>query len=165
MTETNRILQTNFSLILGSIPSDTETFDAVSLNLFETAIPTLTIPVIDNFWQGIRVKGDATHNIEYEDWNITFEVDIEFKNWLILYNWLKYITSGKALTTDHMMPKDHTVMGKLSISNNFMKETIVIAFNDVWISSLGPVSLNTRDADSFITCQATLKYSSYNPET
>ncbi|MFA5025408.1 MAG: hypothetical protein WC503_02805 [Candidatus Shapirobacteria bacterium] len=165
MVTSSKATPTNFDLTLSRIPSLTSLRDqdSVTLHIYETVIPTITIPSIDNFWLGIKARSDPSHQIEYDDWTFSFGVDANFENWIALYNWMKYITSSSAdPDLDHIIPEDNTVKGSLIISDNYRNKLLTVNFHDVWVSSLGEVRLTYRDGDMILEGSGTLKYSHYD---
>jgi len=168
MVTVSRATPTNFSLVLTKFPSLTSLRDQdkVTLHLFETVIPSMTIPAIENRWMSILARSDPVHDIDYGEWNVSFVVDSNFENWIILHDYLKYVTSSSANPDlDHIYPKDNTIRGSLVISDNYRTTVLTVNFYDVWLSSLGEVRLTYRDGDMYIEGSATFKYSYYDIET
>ncbi len=156
MIQFNTTTPTSFELVIGSIPNQgMEAGQDVLLQLFGTVVPAIDISSIDVSWMGVITRGDAGP-IAFQDWNISFFVNADFSNWLIMNDWVRYTTEG------HTTPTEHNINATLSVKNNFGEEVLKILFSDVWIKGLGEVTLNTQDADTFLQSTATLSYGRYD---
>jgi hypothetical protein len=163
MTVQSKSTPTNFELVLPRLPHiDTVSgSQELTLNLHEVIIPSMTFDAVEVRFAGIFVRSDPSHNITYEDWNISYVVDAQFTNWRLLHDWMKFISSTNVYSTDNINPKDHTINTALLISDNFKNTILTIEFYDVWISSMGDTRLTYREGDMLIESTAVLKYSYY----
>jgi hypothetical protein len=157
MTLLNKATGTSYELAIGQIPTSTvgETKD-VLLQLFQTVIPGMDIPTIDATWMGVRARRDSSGGIDFQDWSISFFVNNDFSNWKTMHDWMKYAAEGK------ITPKDHNISAVLSIKNNFGETIMRVMFSNVWLKSLGEVTLNTQSGEDFLQGTATLDYGRYD---
>ena len=107
--------------------------------------------------------------LEYGEFNITFKVDEDFKNYLELHNWMRGLsdtenyTERAALNAVPEYTGDGTVSDISIIALNSAKNpNFQITFTDAFPIELGEVVFDsTMDDVSFITCDATFKYTVY----
>ena len=82
MAHIGKSSKTNFQLVLSKIPTaDTITESkSLSLNIFNTVIPSITIQEIEMSFMGGKVFMEGG-GIDYGEWNVTFHVDNELSNY------------------------------------------------------------------------------------
>jgi|GEM_PF-2288705 len=159
-TQVNKSSPTNFELVFPLIPraAGFKDNDELTLNIFSTIIPSLTLETGIDDWMGTK-RTKATGKAEWEQWNVNFLVDSEFKNWQLLFKWIMYINNSKDKFSEDY--KNYTVDATLRIIDNFHNETLKIFFVDVWPNMLGEVSLSQREGESLLECQASFVYNRF----
>jgi hypothetical protein len=152
----------NFEVVIPRLPSMTllKESDDLILHIHETLVPSMAIDIVPVHWQGIKVSEHAGTNITFEDWNLSFTVDAELKNWRILQQWINYITSAVADQREHLLPEEYQVNAALVIYDNFRNALCKIIFIGAWIQTLGEISLSNRDT-GILESTATIKYGHY----
>lgn len=164
MTIHSSATPTNFELVIPRLPTMTSLGEAdqLVLKIHETVLPGVMVPVIEANWAGILARQDATHRLEFEDWVATYTVDSQFSNWKAFYDWMRYITSGKAeFATDKIVPEDHIINMVLNIRDNYERNLLQVTFYNVWIYSMGEVRLAYREGELQLESTVTFKYSYY----
>jgi len=156
----NKSTPTNFSLVFPIIPTETKISDMkpLVLNIFGTIIPALTLDQTEQKWQGSRMQFHSGIAI-FDDWTISFIVDSKFENWILLYKWLTFINNNEDIPSK--IVKDYMVDASLNITDNYGSRVLSIMFKNVWIQSLGEVTLSYRDGENLIECSATFKIDRY----
>jgi len=150
---------TNFKLIFPHFPNIDDDGDReLSLNIFDTIIPSLTLETDNLKWQGahyIVPSGKVTFN----PWTVNFVVDSDFRNWIMLMRWITYINNN----FDQFVrrPKEYSIMATLMITDNWQKEILLVTFENVWINEIGEVGLSYREGGNDLTSQATFAYTRY----
>lgn len=159
-TNLNRSSATNFRLIFPKIPTETTIIanKPLTLNIFGTVIPSITLDQTESRWQGGRMLF-ASGSMTFEQWPINFVVDSRLENWVLLFNWMTSISNNKDQYTD--IPRNYMVDASLSITDNFETSIVKVNFKNVWVQSLGEVTFSQREGESVIESNATLLYDRY----
>jgi len=157
---------TNFELAIPILPSmvSLEEVDQLVLHLHEAVLPSMTIDTIPRYWQGIKIDEQPGHAINYEDWNISFTVDAQLTNWMVIYEWMMYITTALADGQEHHLPRQYTINASLLATDNYKNPCFNVTFIGVWPATLGEVRFANRDGENILESTATLKYEYYNIE-
>lgn len=160
MVNINRATATQYSLAIPVIPTETQrdATDEILLNLFSVTLPTISLNTSESPYQGNKMQFHAG-GMTFDPWTIQFMVDSQYNNWQVLFKWLTYINDN--YNTPSQKPNDYMVDCSLKLMDNFNSEVLVIVFKNVWIQSLGELSLSVRDGESHIECSATLYYDRY----
>ena len=147
----------SFELVFPVVPQGTNltTNRELSLNIFSTIIPGLTMDVAEERWMGAKTT-HATGSLTFEPWNISFIVDSEFRNWTVLYNWMTYINNNHDKFIENY--SDYVVDATLRIVDNYQNQVFTLFFVGVWINSLGELSLSTREGEQLLECTASFVY-------
>ena len=159
-TQLNKASAFSFQLTFPMVPIQKEVKEGeeLVLNIYDTIIPGITLGFNEERWQGAK-SIMSTGIIDFSQWNITFGVDSEFKNWKMLYNWMMFVNNNK-----NRYIKKHSIYSvdaTLSIIDNFKANIFSLRFIDVWPNNLGDVSLNYREGESNLECSATFAYDRY----
>ncbi len=156
----NKANPTSFELIFPKLPIETNMseHEEFLLNIFGTLIPGINIDPTEMRWLGAKTLMDSG-NITFDMLNTNFIVDSEFKNWKILFQWIMYIHNNKNIFGKN--PADYSVDVTLKMVDNFQSPIMNIKFINVWPSSLGEVSLNTREGDTQLECMISFNYDRY----
>ena len=150
---------TNFKLIFPKFPNvDEQGEKELTLNIFETVIPSLTLETVDMNWQGSRYSLPSG-KINFNPWTINFVVDSDFRNWMMLMRWITFINNNYDSVVQ--LPKTHMVDAVLSINDNWDNEILHVSFDNVWINEIGEVRFSYREGGTDLVSQATFAYSRY----
>ena len=156
-TELNKATPTNFQLAFPVIPGQTGITANVelTLNIHSVVLPAISINPIDVNWQGALHKV-AGSPLDFEIMNVQFNVDASFKNWLILFNWMTYISNGR----DKMMEnhKQYVVDSSLKVINNFNQNVLAVKFIDMWPTNLQEVSFSYKEGEVLLESGGTFVY-------
>ncbi len=146
--------------------SNTATIPALTLG---TAIQTTPLRNID-------VPGDE---LLFDDFTMSFLVDEDLKNYMIVHNWLKGLGFPESIQQfiDLKRGDEYTPeVGAKSALNEYSDATLIIynsSFNEiskVHFKDVFPISLSTIEFDAtagdinYVVATATFKYSIYNIE-
>ena len=150
----------SFELVFPVVPQGTDlsTNRELSLNIYSTIIPGLTMDVDEERWQGAKFT-QATGSLTFEPWNVNFIVDSEFKNWLVFYNWLTYINNNHDKFIEAY--DDYVVDATLRVMDNYQSQVFTLFFNNVWINSLGELALSHREGEQLLECNASFVYNRF----
>lgn len=159
----NKSTATNFTLVFPKIPSES-TITAnrpLTLNIFGTIIPSLTLDQTESRWQGGRTLFQSG-SVTFDQWPLNFIVDSKLRNWVLLFNWMTSISNNKDTYSD--LPKNYMVDASLNIMDNFETSILRINFKNVWPQSIGEVTFSQREGESIIESSCVLLYDRYEIE-
>jgi hypothetical protein len=159
-TNINKSSSSNFELVFPKIPTESTlaATDELTINIYSTIIPGVTITMEEGKWMGATSKFAAAPAV-FEPWNVSFTVDSNFYNWKVLYKWLMYINNNKNKFAE--LKSNYAVDATLRVVDNFQKEVFRIFFIDLWITSLNEVSLSYREGEQNLECTASFEYDSF----
>jgi len=156
----NKSTATNFHLVFPKIPSET-TITAnrpLTLNIFGTIIPSITLDQTESRWQGGRMIFQSG-SVTFDQWPINFIVDSKLSNWILLFHWMTSISNNKDTYSD--FPNNYMVDASLNIMDNFETSILRVNFKNVWPQSLGEVNFSQREGETILESSATLIYDRY----
>lgn len=156
----NKSTATNFNLVFPKIPTES-TISAnkpLTLNIFGTVIPSLTLDQTESRWQGGRMIFQSG-SVTFDQWPINFIVDSKLSNWILLFNWMTGISNNKNVYSD--IPNNYMVDASLNIMDNFETSILKVNFKNCWVQSLGEVSFSQREGESILEASATIIYDRY----
>jgi hypothetical protein len=157
--QVNKASPSNFELVFPKIPTEStiSASEELTLNIFGSIIPGLTIESTELNWQGGLSQNSG--KTAFEPWSVDFVVDSQFANWKMIYNWITYINNNKDKYSE--LPKNYKVDATLKITDNFQSEILRIFFIDIWVQSLNEVSLSHRESESYLECNVNFAYDRY----
>ena len=138
------------------------------------------------FAQSANIPGVSTNTVEqqtgmgrpipyeafglnYEPFNLTFLVDENLENYLILHNWLTAIAGGReSLRERGNIEKNYKVRcdASLAVLNSNFQANFFVTFKDIFPVSLNALEFNaTIDGTEYATATAEFRYAVYNIET
>ena len=153
----NKASPTNYSLVFPLLPAEITlaATKPLTLNIFSSVIPSLTISELEMDWQGVKEKIVGS-SLLFDQWNVSFVVDANFYNWQILFNWMSYINDNYE---KHMETHaNYSVDASLQITDNFRENVLALTFVSIWPTNLGEVTLSQRDGETLIECMVNFSY-------
>ena len=115
--------------------------DSVQYSIFGTAVPEITVPAMENRYAGSTLYVSSHSKNPYPPVSVSFNVDNEYKNYWVIYQWLNLLHSEyegryneREINTNAGDPtfKDYqtdlTIYGKDEFNNNRIKFTYTKAF-------------------------------------
>ena len=115
--------------------------DSVQYSIFGTAVPEITVPAVENRYAGSTLYVSSHSKNPYPPVTVSFNVDNEYKNYWVLYQWLNLLHSQyegryneRELLENSVDPNftdyqtDLTIYGKDEFNNNKIKFTYTKAF-------------------------------------
>jgi len=156
----DKSVPSNFQLVIPKLPTELtlDATDELTLNIFETIIPGVTLDIVEGNWQGAVVQFDSGR-MSYEPWTFQFVVDSNFLNWKVLFRWLTSINNNKDVHGG--FPSEYAVDATLRVTDNFLNEILRIYFTNVWPQMIGEVSFTTREGEMNLECTASFVYDRY----
>jgi|TARA_R110002020_G_scaffold269278_2_gene484628 hypothetical protein len=146
--------------------------DAVQYSIFGTAVPEITVPAMENRYAGSTLYVSSHSKNPYPPVSVKFNVDNEYKNYWVLYQWLNLLHSEyegryneREINTNAGDPtfKDYqtdlTIYGKDEFNNNRIKFTYTKAFP----TTVNGVEYSYQNPDE-ITSGFTFVYSQLHTE-
>jgi len=157
VTNLNKTTSTNYQLAIPLIPSETsiEASKELVLNIYGTVIPGLSLDQTESKWQGNKMLFHSG-GLTYDTWEIQFLVDSEYKNWMLLYNWINSVANN--YDQPSARPADYQVDCSLKITDNFQNTVMKVILKNTWIQNLGVVTLSQREGEAQVECSATLVF-------
>ena len=146
--------------------------DSVQYSIFGTAVPEITVPAMENRYAGSTLYVSSHSKNPYPPVSVNFNVDNEYKNYWVLYQWLNLLHSEyegryneREINTNAGDPtfKDYqtdlTIYGKDEFNNNRIKFTYTKAFP----TTVNGVEYSYQNPDE-ITSGFTFVYSQLHTE-
>ncbi len=146
--------------------------DAVQYSIFGTTVPEITVPAMENRYAGSTLYVSSHSKNPYPPVSVSFNVDNEYKNYWVLYQWLNLLHSEyegryneREINTNAGDPtfKDYqtdlTIYGKDEFNNNRIKFTYTKAFP----TTVNGVEYSYQNPDE-ITSGFTFVYSQLHTE-
>lgn len=153
----NKSTASNFELYFPLVPTGERIRDSkgLTLNIFQTVIPSITLQSTPVEWQG-GVGQYQLGDITYEQWSVSYTIDSNFENWTMLYKWFIFINNNKDKYSEST--DKYKVDATLRIIDNFRSEIFNIKLLGMWPNSLGQVGLTYREGDRNLTGQVNFVY-------
>lgn len=155
--ELNKANPTNFELAFPLVPNQTHigAAEELILNIHGVILPSFNIPNQESSWQNATRK-IPSGPIEFEILTVQFVVDAQFKNWKVLYNWMRYIANNR----DKMLEKyeNYAIDATLRIIDNFNTDILGIDFTGMWPTNLQEVSFSMKEGEVLLEAGATFVY-------
>lgn len=154
---------TQYKMVFPLLPSETspKATAELILNIFAVNIPSVSLNQAESYWQGKHMDLHLG-GMSFDPLNISFMVDSNFKNWIAMFNWLKLVSDNK--TVPSAVPKDYMVDASIILMDNWNEVVLRVLFKNVWIQSLGEMSLSVRDGESHIESTAVFYYDRFEIE-
>ena len=146
--------------------------DSVQYSIFGTAVPEITVPAMENRYAGSTLYVSSHSKNPYPPVSVSFNVDNEYKNYWVIYQWLNLLHSEyegryneREINTNAGDPtfKDYqtdlTIYGKDEFNNNRIKFTYTKAFP----TTVNGVEYSYQNPDE-ITSGFTFVYSQLHTE-
>ena len=151
----------NFELFFPKIPT-AKTIEnnicssaELTLNIFGVILPSVTVPPLEIDWQGTKRKV-AGSPMEFEIMTTQFIVDASFKNWKLLWNWMRLMSNNKDKMTEQY--SNYAVDSTLQIIDNFNETALAVKFIGMWPTNLQEVSFSHKEAEIQLESSVTLIY-------
>lgn len=156
----SKATSTEYALVIGKIPNNPafHATDTLRLNVYSLNLPSVTVENSEYNWQGKHVEYH-TGGITFDPLNINFLVDSNFANWRILFDWMMYIADNKTRPTN--VPNNYVTDANILVYDNFGTIKITVTFKNLWIQTLGELSLSTREGETLIESNAIFQYDRY----
>ena len=146
--------------------------DSVQYSIFGTTVPEITVPAMENRYAGSTLYVSSHSKNPYPPVSVSFNVDNEYKNYWVLYQWLNLLHSEyegryneREINTNAGDPtfKDYqtdlTIYGNDEFNNNRIKFTYTKAFP----TTVEAINYSYTDPDE-ITSGFTFVYSQLHTE-
>jgi len=146
--------------------------DSVQYSIFGTAVPEITVPAVENRYAGNTLYVSSHSKNPYPPVSVNFNVDNEYKNYWVIYQWLNLLHSEyegryneREINVNEVDPTfqdyqtDLTIYGKDEFNNNRIKFTYTKAFP----TTVNGVEYNYQSPDE-ITSGFTFVYSQLHTE-
>ena len=146
--------------------------DSVQYSIFGTTVPEITVPAMENRYAGSTLYVSSHSKNPYPPVSVSFNVDNEYKNYWVLYQWLNLLHSEydgryneREINTNAGDPTfkeyqtDLTIYGKDEFNNNRIKFTYTKAFP----TTVNGVEYSYQNPDE-ITSGFTFVYSQLHTE-
>lgn len=111
-------------------------------------------------------------NFSYDDFNMTFLIDEDLTNYVLLQKWLRGLGVPDSFQDREQYERENTsnagifnpyTDGSLLILNSNLKPNAIIKFEDIFPTSLSTLRFETTGSDTdFFVAEVTFKYKSYD---
>ncbi len=157
ITNLNKTSPANYQLVFPKLPfqDSIESSNQLTLNIYNTLIPSLTLEMNEQHWMGATRKV-LTGGLTFEPWFVHFLVDSDFTNWFTLYNWVTQIHNNK----DQFLkaPKEYCVDMTLYITDNKGNNVMNMKIINGFINFLGEINLSTREGSEVLESTTNIMY-------
>ncbi len=146
---------TNYDLVFPLIPTQTaiNANNPFIMNIFSAIIPSLSMGAEELRWQGNKTK-HGMEPLEFDPWLVSFVVDSRLENWKLLFNWMAYINNNwNKIAEEH---HKYGVDAALIVTDNYNNHVLELRFIDIWPSTIGELSMSTREGD--VTLESTVNF-------
>ena len=149
----------NFELVFPLVPSETalSANDEFILNIHTTILPAVTMVTSERHWQNAKITEAGL--LDFEQMNVSYYVDSQFKNWQLLFGWMSYINNNN----DKKMEKrqDFVIDASLRIIDNFQSDILSLSFIGMYPVILSEVSMSYREGEIVLESNVTFNYDYY----
>jgi hypothetical protein len=158
----NKGTPNKFQIVFPKIPVSNNLADSkeLVLNIFGSVLPGVSIDTIESRWQGMTAMmgGPST----FDDWTVSFIVDNNMHNWIMLFNWLMLICDKKDNPCGDVV--DYKIDAYMKMFDNFNKTILNVKFVDVWPKSIGAINLSYREGQSLLESEITFSITRFEIE-
>lgn len=150
----------NYRLDIPMLPvmDDIKDSDILTLNIFETITPAISLSTNDVRWMGAKIPIQGAE-IDFDDLTVQFVVDNKWDNWFYLYKWITFVNNNKDKFVEDF--RNYCVDVTMFITDNYGDDVLRIDFTNVIITSLNDTSMSSKDGEENLICGAVLKYQRY----
>jgi hypothetical protein len=159
-TNLDKANATSFELVFPKIPTEKgiRASEELTLNIFETIIPSVSIDANEQNWQGSKIQLDGGKTT-FEPWTVNFVVDSDFRNWKMIYRWFMFIANNKDKFGE--IRNKYTVDARLTILDNYRNNILSMKFVSAWPTMLTEVNLTYREAEPNLEALINIAYDYY----
>jgi len=157
----NSASDNNFNLIFPVLPNDINIDRTLTLNVYETLIPEISFTEDIENWQGWDFK-HISGNMDFSTWTFGFDIDEDFHNWKKIFQWMIIINNNKDVAGADI--EDYMVDASMYIKDNYDNTIMKLKYVNVFPLSLGSVTLNHRQGESYLSSMVTLSYTYFDLE-
>ena len=176
----NKFRKNKFILVL-DLPSklkDKSNFykKKLQFTIVGTIIPSIKLYTSEIRYAGQTLKIANPARESYDDLNITFKIDNEWKNWMTIYNWINVINDNKQSIFDsHNLLnlnknniqeafKDYVCDLSIYVCDEFDKQLIKFVYTNAFPCELSKIETSYTNGDE-VDCNAIFKYSQFYPQS
>lgn len=147
----------NFELSFPKLPFSSTLNDSkkLTLHLYNTILPGCSFNVDELNWQGNDTKR-INSNLKYNPFNVSFDVDESFTNWLLIYQWLSNVNNNNDKIG--LGINEYSVDANLLIYDNYHKRLLSLKYVNVFPFELNDITLSYREGEGYLECSATFSY-------
>lgn len=127
-------------------------------------IPGISINTVEQPTRFGRPLPWDADGVNYEPFNLTFLVDEDLENYLILHNWLRALGNAEDFKERTAFLEEFYPVcdGSLAVMNSSMRTNFFINFKDLFPVSLNALEFNaTIDGTEYATATVEFRYTSY----
>lgn len=150
----------NFILSFGEMPFMKDLLKSRNFSLFVTnvGIPGLSLEKNMKEWQGKYIN-TIDGNIVFEDLQVTFDIDAEFLNWGIIFEWMNKITNNDDVVLETL--KKYSIDATLTVYSTFNTPIMQVTYLNVFPYIMEDVTLSTREGEPYLETNVTFAYDKY----
>lgn len=147
----------NFQLYFPVLPFSSTIQDSkdLSIHVYGSIIPGVNFDSTPHSWQGWDMKR-LDSNLIFQDLTIEFSVTEDFRNWLVLFEWMTNINNNKDIASKGV--NTYTTDANLIVYDNFGKSIFKLKYINIVPYDLSAVTLSYRDAEMYLESTCTFAY-------
>jgi hypothetical protein len=94
--------------------------------------------------------------MEYGEWKTKFQIDQNFNNYILLYDWLTSAYDG--ISVFGSLTNDYQITANLLVLDNWDNVVVTWEFKKLWPSSLGDVQFSYKNGSEILECDVVFIY-------
>lgn len=147
-----------YELVLPMIPGQTDirAGSDLTLNVFGTVLPSISMGETINNWQGHEVSFPGPP-IAFGNWTFQYKVDSDFKNYKILFDWMMLMDDNNENVIAGNLD-DYAIDATLLIKASFDRPVLKATFNILYPIALGEVTFDASAGDTQLNSDVTFAY-------
>lgn len=149
-----------FRVEMSGVPLAVVNNQKLSFHCQATTVPSMTTGVIEQSYQGrkVKLKGDRT----YEEWTFTIIIDNTWELYNQLFNWNKIDNTATGAPAQTLAYSDTIADARILALNENNEVTNTWELKGCWPSSIGNVEYAWDSNDTIQTCAITLQFNSFD---
>ena len=149
--------QSNFQLIFPKLPVTNSILEdeIYRMNIQNTVLPGFSVMASDIPMLG-KHNFQETGEIAFDTWTATFQIDQNWENYNILYDWCRSVLNGKNVFASNR--NSYQIMSYLEIYDNWKNKINSFVFHNLWPTEIGSIDLNYSSGEELLSCDVTFQY-------
>lgn len=159
MSRFNSASDNSFQLVFPKLPHENELDREFILHIFQTTMPGVSFDKQELGWQGFSLPAIFS-KLDFEEWNLNFNVDETLDNWKRLFKWMSFINNNRNIAGKKI--EEYVIDANLIVYDNYENLVAKLMFANVFPISLSSANFSTREGKDYLTSQITFGYTYFD---